>query len=211
MPFEFKPYDPPKLSNLRERLLKEKARTVEIEQARVEKLLQDQLSTGPVSRSSIAVNQQYLEQIKGMSQFLRDGLETVKRQNDAERKTESDLRKLSPLQRESKARGFYRSSNERNAAILGILERERRLSAPLTREAWSRAQAIAASRRFYDPETSQLRGSRGSPYSPSAYDIDLAKAGFDPCVEAKAVRREVMFAQGTAGKGYRVRHRRRPC
>lgn len=208
MPFTFKPYDPPPLSNIRERLLLSKLDRVDSYVADREAALQVAIERGSVSRSYIAVNQQELNSFRDLRENLRDGLETIRRQDAAEQKLESERKAAIALDPVRERKGFFRSSNERNAAILGFLERERRQNAPLTREAWSRAQAIAASRRSYDPESSQLRGRRGSEYSPSASDL----AGSDPCVDyemASRSRREVMFANGSAGVGYRVRHKRR--
>lgn len=211
MPFSFTPYAPPPLTNLRERLLQSKLAQVGEYERRFESSLQASIDRGAVSRSQIAVNRQELNTVRALREKLRDDIEIVRRQDAAERRAEVELQKQTPLDRTRSRRGFFRSSNERNAAMLGILERERRQSAPLTRGAFDRAKAIAASRRLYDPDASQLRGSRGSPYSPSPQDFAATQTGVDPCLDAKRVRREVMFAQQSAGIGYRTAHRGRPC
>lgn len=208
MPFWFEKYDPPPLSSIRERLLKSKLAQVDAYERDFSVALQESIERG-LSPGLADVNRRELEVIRGLKANLRNGLETVRQQDAAETEAQRRLAERDPLDRARTRRGFYRTEQDRAAAIEGILQRERRQNAPLTREAWSRAKAIAASRRFYDPETSQLRGSRGSAYIPNARDI--AQSGFDPCVDAKRVRREVMFAQRTAGRGYRGRHYARPC
>lgn len=210
MPFSFKPYDPPPISNLRERLLQSKLDQVVEYEKQFTSALKASIDRG-LSPSYIAVNQQELAHIKTISTRLRDGLETVKQQDAAARKTEARLRDDDAFTNNRYRGGFYRSSNDRNAAIEGVLQRERRQNAPLTREAWSRAKAIAASRRSYSSIASQLRGQRGSQYVPSARDLAQTQTDFDPCVDQKRVRREVMFAQRTAGIGYRTKHVQRPC
>lgn len=212
MPFEFKPFEPPPINNLRERLLKEQARRLSEHKIEATLAVQAKLRAS-LSPVEARLNAQYLQLIEGAEQRFRDQLALIERQNVAARETNERLRRLSPLERERNRDGFYRSGQDRTAAILGILDRERRRSAPLTREAYARAEAIAASRRLYDPLASELRGQRGYGYMPSKGDI-VPSVDYDPCVEYRAsqkVRREVMFAKSLAGRGYRTSHRRSPC
>lgn len=210
MPFEFKPYEPPPLINLRERLLQDKLDRVSAYEAKFVDALQAGRERG-LSPELLALNARELDLIRDLKINLRNGLETVRWQDAAETKAERALADETPMDRVRARRGFYRSEQDRNAAIEGILQRERRQAAPLTREAFVRAKAIAASRRRYNVDASQLRGQRGSAYIPSRKDIAVTQAGFDPCVDRKRVRREVMFAQRSAGYGYRVPHVWRPC
>lgn len=207
MPISFRPYAPPPLSNLRERLLKSKLDQVDAYEAKFATALQEASDRG-LSPVLLRINQQELASIRGLRSNLRNGLETIKQQGAAERKAEqSTLREVrDPLARSRLRRGFYRTEQDRNAAIEGILERERRRTAPLTREAWSRAKAIAASRRLYDFQYSQLRGSRGYGYIPASGDFA------DPCADylrSSKVRKEVLFAKGLAGIGHRSPHHKR--
>lgn len=212
MPVEFRPYTPPPRTNLRERLIQQQAKRVRDleESARV---LQAERTTR-LSPVEARLNAQYIDLIRAANVRLSNSLTRIAEQSAQEEKTESELRKLTPLERTSRNRGFYRSTIERNAAIAGVLQRERRQAAPLTREAYARAQAIAAARRSANAVQDSLShgtglmGARGYSYSPSQSDL------FDPCVEhvmRAAVRREVMFAQRTAGRGYRGRHKKGPC
>lgn len=211
MPFTFKPYEPPPLTKLRERLLQQQANRLLAHRETSIRALQD--ASSRLSPLELRLNAQYIENLEAASGRLRDQIELIRKQNVAEREAETSLSRQSPLERTRNRTGFFRSSTERTAAILGILERERRRSAPLTREAFSRAEAIAASRRFYDPSQSQLRGGRGYGYAPTTAEI-LATSSYDPCDEYRLnqkTRRQVMFAKGLAGTGYRTSHRRSPC
>jgi hypothetical protein len=207
MPFFQLPFDPPPLTDLRERLLKqrlERMRGLEKQYS----VLQAERTTA-LSPLEAKLNEQKISNVRDASLRLRDNLTIIKRQRAAETEAEEALRKLNPLERSRLNRGFYRSGIERKEAIEGVLQRERRLNAPLTRDAFDRAKAIAASRLYYDSRSSSvLRGSRGYSYSPGLGDL------VDPCVEYKfrqGVRRAVMFAQRSAGRGYRGLRGRSPC
>lgn len=212
MVFKPNPFEPPPLSNIRERLLRQQSRRLAEHEAEATRALQAKAKTS-LSPLEAHLNAQYLDLISTAQKRYRDQLDLIEQQNVAAREAQKRLASLSPLERQRNREGFYRSGADRSAAILGILERERRRTAPLTREAYARAEAIAASRRLYDPQSSQLRGSRGYGYAPNLSEIVPTQA-FDPCIDyakTQSVRRQVMFAQGSAGYGYRTRHRRSPC
>jgi hypothetical protein len=224
MPFTRLPFDPPPLSNLRERLLQKQAkRAAELEsKARQFRELQATRTTR-LSPSEARLNEQYINMTLGASQRLRDSIEAVRLQDEAERKTEQQLKELDPLSPGAKRFGFHRSSKDRNAAIAGILQRERKSSVPLTREAYARAKATAAARRLYSDEGG-LRGARGysyvvRPWEAASYRSDYVSAWSevtrnkpqvysDPCVERK-IRQQVMIAKGL-NRGWKTRKRRTP-
>lgn len=211
MPFIFQPYDPAPRTALRERLIQQQASRVRDLEARA-RVLQAERTTR-LSPVEARLNAQYIELLQTANRRLADTLTSIKQQSAAEAKAETELRKLTPLERTSKARGFYRSSNERNAAILGILQRQRLQSMPLSREAERRAKAIAASRRFSNAVQDKLShgtglmGSRGYDYAVRPSDL------YDPCVQhvfREAVRKEVLFAL-KRNRGWRTPHRKGPC
>lgn len=94
------------------------------------------------------------------------------------------------------------------AAIAEDLERQRRQSAPMSREAFLRAQAKAAARRRYIEATFLYRGVKYK-FS-NAYIQRLfggtdpgVDATYDPCVD-QVKRRQVMFAQ-RSNRGHRTK------
>lgn len=206
-------------SGLRERALKKTL-------ARVEASLTAQLQVRErgLSPLEVELNRQNEMLLKDARARLSDSLSTIRQQNAAEDEAEKRLRKLTPLQRASRREGlFRRSEQDRQAAILGFLERERRARAPLSREARARAQAIAASRGQFDVKSAYRRYAAyaGHPGVSSSFGVgdlrgvDISVDEVDPCVEYKGrqvIRREVMFAQRNAGRGYRgKRYSRSPC
>lgn len=205
MPYSFRPYDPPALGSLRKRLISNQTRRAALLEKQID-LTALQLQRPGLSSyefDNLVTQKSLLEDFASKS---RNMIKHVEQQNAAATRAEADL-KLRPS-RLRLGEPLRRSTEERNLAILGLLQRERRQNAPLTREALARAQAVAASRKRYDPSSaagSALRGSRGVSYAPGPGDI----AGVDPCIEYRhrqSVRRSVMFAQRTAGVGYRRPH-----
>lgn len=154
---------------------------------------------------------------------VSDELAAIEQQNAAVRRSRSSWNAADQLERVRRRQGLFRSEADRNAAILGFLERERSRNAALTRDQWRRAQATAASRGKYDvkqayrlsgmdPSTASFRGEADF-YSLRGVDVDTPPY-VDPCVEYRRRqrnRREVFFARGIAGRGYRSPHSRPPC
>lgn len=106
-------------------------------------------------------------------------------------------------------------------AYLENLQRERVKLAPLSRQQYEVAKELSAK-----------RSRRGRPVDLTSDDVNRSEhpswytqnnrvrsylyaketlTGYDPCIEQKKVRRQVMFAQRSAGIGYRVRHEWKPC
>lgn len=220
MPFD-EPFRPPPRSNLRERLIVGQARRLERVQSTLEFALKDPARAG-LSPVEADLYRQYSSMIKGESSRLGDVLTNVRRQMAAETLAEQELAEETPLQRSSKRRGYYRSGNELNAAIAGSLERERRQAAPLTREMFSRAKAIAAASGAFNlkqayRKSGQRRGRPGVSFAPSFFDlraVDLPGTLFDPCLDytdRQRARRQVLFARKLAAVGYRTPKKRSPC
>jgi hypothetical protein len=201
----------PTLSTLRERLLTNRLAQVEEALAVKNDELQTQLRFG-LSPAKLDQKQFELEALRDFRENLKHGLETVARQALAYQ-APSDEEEEEPIQR----MGPWRLER----AYLDNLQRERAKLAPLSREQWVLAK-----------ETSAKRSRRGRPVDLNSQDVlrkqhptwftnnmavpsyMFAKetlTGVDPCIEQKKVRREVMFAQRTAGIGYRTRHEWKPC
>lgn len=208
----------PSLSNIRERALQkvlDRRAAYAEKHADVLTALQDRRSLD-LSLDELARQRQALAYYAQVIDRQDELLQSIRNQNKA---IEAD-KAANPLR--PAARRSYGPS-----AILGILERERRHTAPLSRGAYARAQALAASRSKLDMKSAYRKS--GTPMSQSAafrgeadfYDlhgvsVSPADVGVfpDPCVEferRERVRREVMFARGFAERGYRGRHFRKVC
>lgn len=210
----------PSLSTIRERALKQALdrRAAYLEKhADTLEALQDRrsadLSLGELTRQRQALA--YYETAFARSDEL---VQTIRKQNAL---IEAD-KAANPLRPAARRRPWD------EAAILGILERERARTGALSRGALARAQALAASRSKFDLRSAYRKS--GTPMSQSAafrgeadfFDlrgVDVAPAevgapALDPCVEMlrkQKMRREVMFARGFAARGYGGRHYRRVC
>jgi hypothetical protein len=157
-----------------------------------------------------------LDALRDLQTNLRKGLETIARQNDAARADQFDQ----DLDEDERIGGF-----RTQRAYLDTLQRERAKVAPLSREQFESAKETSAKR-----SRKNRRGPRGVDIDPDTLfsqahptwwtqpnrvrSYKYAKetlTGIDPCVEAKIVRREVMFAQKSAGKGWHTRKQENPC
>jgi hypothetical protein len=222
MPFEKLPASRPAVSGLRERFLKQKLDQVELALATRSDELQTLLNYG-LSPAKIDQKQFELDALRDLKTNLRDGLETIAQQNAAVRWADTDADNDAEEQI-----GPYRSRR----AYLDNLQREREKVRPLSREKLLRAKALAAKRSRKKPGQRDLWSDVDPGVSLSSEDV-LREAhpswvtiphqvrsymyaketltGVDPCVDAKRTRRQVMFAQKTAGIGYRTRHEWKPC
>lgn len=203
----------PPIKSLRERLLTSKLGQVEAALASRSDELQVLLRDG-LSPAKLDQRQFELDALRDLKANLINGLEVVARQQAAEiptRFAEDDV--------EEEPVGPFRSQR----AYLDNLQRERAKLAPLSRDQWDRA-------RFKSKDAKRPRSLRGRDVDPDTlfasahptwYTQPMKVAsyrfaqetltGYDPCVDQKRVRREVMFAQRSAGIGYRVRHEWKPC
>lgn len=205
----------PKLT-LRERLLSGKLAQVEQALAVKTDELQTLLRVG-LSPAKIDQRQFELDALRDLKANLQNGLETVARQNVATVAGDEE-------EEETRTIGPWRTQR----AFLDNLQRERVKLAALSRNQWSSAKATAAkrSRRIkwddVSPGVNLNYQDVEKEEHPSWYSAKegvvrsymFAKetlTGIDPCIEQKKVRREVMFAQRSAGIGYRTRHEWKPC
>jgi hypothetical protein len=213
MPFKLSSEKPP-LSNLRERLIFDRLAQVETKLAEKEDELQVNLRYG-LSPAKLDQSQFELDALRDLKRNLTHGLETVAQQSvgngPAFARDEEEDSPIGPWRK----RGAY----------LDQLQRERNKISPLSREQFVQAKEISAKRssrrRGVDVNSDDvLRRQHPTWYStPSSYPGSVPSymyamqtlTGYDPCLDAKKVRREVMFAQRTAGIGYRTRHQWKPC
>lgn len=184
---EKRPYKPPLRSGLRERALQSVSRRASAEEflTRAELLQARERDLSPVYIDALTERVTQFEDFRSKSLEL---LRAVRRQDELADEDEQS-RALHPSRDVDFS--LYRSSKDRNAAILGVLERERRRNAPVSRATLERAKALAASRR-------QFRKSRGLPQ-----DYDYTQLA--DCIgadRAQRVRRQVMFGLGLAERGY---------
>lgn len=202
----------PGLTNLRERFLTRKLAQVELALATRQDELQRSLnSTFGLSPAKIDQKQFELDALRDLKVNLLNGLETVARQSavSAAEPADNDAEEWV---------GGYRTQR----AFFENLQRERAKVAPLSRDQWDRAKELSAKRSRYskrgvDLDSEQVVRSVHPTWFTNPGQVRsymFAKktlTGVDPCIEAKKVRRQVMFAQKSAGIGYRVKHEVVPC
>jgi hypothetical protein len=184
---------------------------------------QDELQYSRADLSPSIINKKQNEIAALTDQFLglRDGLETVGRQADAALAPPADDTEEDPAYR----MGGWRTQR----AYVENLQRERAKLAPLSRDQWDRVKEQSATRSRdkkskkpyvfdIDPDTFTRQAHptwystpQGRRSIPQYLFAKQTLTGVDPCVEMKKVRREVMFAQRTAGVGYRGRREWNPC
>lgn len=197
------PFDPAPRSRIRERLLLKQLERLGREPGLALKARPDALFPGTEGYSPPSGN------LRAAMVQLRNQLTLVEQQNAAARADETRFRKLTALEQRAEVGEFlHRSTRDRSTAIAGVLERERRRFAPLTRDAFLRAQATAAARRRLEEALFFHRGghraaSKKSLFAGSYAGVDV---DYNPCID-QVKRREVMFADGTAGRGWRSRKR----
>lgn len=189
-----RPYKPPLRGSIRERALASVTRRASDEEVltRAELLQASERDLSPVYINAL---QERLDLFEDFAPKSSNFINEIRRQNSV---ADADEQERALLPARDLGFSAARSTRDRNAAILGILERERRRNAPLSRAALERAKALAASRR-------RFRQSRGLP-------LDYDYTSLTPCIEAderERVRRQVMFARGSAGVGYRGAGRRK--
>lgn len=100
----------------------------------------------PIAKTSVKAGDVGLSPAS-VRRSLSSALSSVRQQDAAEDAQEYWFKHLTPLQQTKERQGWYRTSASRNTAIEGILDRERRLNATLSRAAFSSAKARAASSR----------------------------------------------------------------
>lgn len=211
----------PPLSNIRERLLKNKLAQVELALATKEDELQYRLnSTSGLSPDKIDQRQFELGALRDLRANLLDGLETVVR----------SAQEIAPVDEEEDDPGYRMGGFRSQRAFFDNLQRERAKLAPLSRGSFDRAKEISAKRARFNksgvdvssedvlreehPTWFSTRGGRRGSTPGVVRKYMFAKetlTGVDPCIEYKKVRREVMFAQRSAGVGYHSKKREMPC
>lgn len=207
-----KPAAKPPLSSIRERFTLLKLAQVEAAQAQRLDELQRSLRRG-LSPDLIDQKQFELDALRDLRSNLRNQLEVIAQQSVAALgSTDEDYDTPQQV-------GPYRTQR----AYFDNLQRERAKLAPLSRATFERAKEASAKRTRkgkrrgidIDPDTLFAREHPTWFTQPGQVRSYMyAKetlTGIDPCLEAKKVRREVMFAQRTAGIGYRTRHEWKPC
>ena len=203
----FQDYEPVERAGLRKRLVEDMTRRAVLLEKHADltalQLQNPNLSSG--ERASLGAQKSNALTLLNKS---RDFIKEIERQNAVVTAEDRELAFRPSKLREGVP--LRRSTEDRNFAILGLLQRERRQHAALSRGAYARAKAVAASRKSYDVSSgSSLAGSRGYSYSVHAREL-LESA--DPCAEYRdyqRARREVMSARGYIGHGYLKPHRRR--
>lgn len=206
----------PPTMTLRERLLTSRLAQVEFAYATKSDELQSLLRSG-LSPAKIDQRQFELDALRDLKSNLKHGLEAVAQQKSANVAPFADGE-----DEDAQQVGPWRSQR----AYFENLQRERAKLAPLSRDQWGRAKELSAKRsrrrardgvRGVDMDSIQVQRSMHPTWftdNNSVRSYMFAKetlTGVDPCIEAKKVRREVMFAQRTAGIGYRTRHEWKPC
>lgn len=191
-------FNPPPRSNLRERLLKERSKLLR-DHIKTARMLQAERIEFALSPLEIRLNDEYIKDLERGLSRLEEQTSFARLQNVEQDEIEQNVlrEQEDTLQPSSIRYGYYRSGNERNTAMAGVLERERTRLEEFTRVPIGRVQAIAAARR--KAREAALGLSPGSLIS-------------DPCEEyrfAAKVRKQVMFAKGLAGTGYKTAHRSR--
>lgn len=215
---------PTRPATLRERFTLAKLDQVELALASREDELQTMLRRG-LSPAKIDQRQFELDALRDLKANLSDQLEMIALQNEAARSA-YDPTTGEILDEEPEVRiGGYRTRR----AYFDNLQRERDKRSTLSRDRFDLAKATAAkrSRKSRDPFSGLDSGVNLSSEDilrsehPTWFTTNqrvrsymYAKetlTGIDPCIDAKRKRREVMFAQRSAGIGYRVRHEWKPC
>ena len=210
---------------LRERLVLPKLAQVEEALVTREDELQTLLRRG-LSPAKIDQRQFELDALRDLKANLSNQLEMIALQNEAARSAYSYDPLTGEIEDEPEEKiGSYRTKK----AYFDNLQRERDKNSKLSRTQFEFAKATAAKRfkKSRDPfsgidpgvnlsSEDIIREEHPTWFTTNARVRSYMYAketltGIDPCVEIRKKRREVMFAQRTAGIGYRTRHERKPC
>lgn len=144
----------------------------------------------------------------------------LERVKDFQRKILGELEARRARLREiDKLENSFRNRALRKAAVSGLFQLQLRQRENLQRlrkaQSAMRSKASAADRRYFNPlrnifNPRSLFGTEARTYvSSSGRRKFIDRTSSVPCVD-RLVRKEVMFAKGHAGRGYRVPHRFNP-